>query len=91
MLRRIGLHDWLSSEHPETNSCVEMAAEAFIYLAVEHDPGATPLVLSGAFAFLEAEGYQYPSEGAMRDLAALLAERPVDLDGIRYWFADVFP
>lgn len=48
-------------------------------------------VLAGVLAFVEDHSNARATANQIRDLASLLGASPVDTEGVRRWFAAVYP
>jgi hypothetical protein len=90
--RELGIHDFVSHDHPDTSDPVEMAAEAFLYLCSSESArlDCRAPVLTAVLEFLWDEIERWPTEGDLKRLAPLVRQSPFDADEVRRWFHSVF-
>jgi hypothetical protein len=89
-LLRLGWKEFVDSEHPETTSPAEMAAEAILYIGVHDDCWVDEsLLIFAALAFLK-EHYQEEPRLPIQHLADALKQVPVNADKVRAWCRGAF-
>lgn len=91
-LRKLRLRDFIRLDGPDTADPVEIAAEAFLYVALDRNDEyvSDPRILESCLAFLDAEVDKEPTLDALRHFKSLLDKRPANHNAIRQWFADTY-
>ena len=91
-LRKMRLRDFIRLDRPDTANPIEIAADAFLYVALDrkNEYVSDPRILESCVAFLDAEVRKTPTLDALRHLKSLLDERPANPGAIRQWFADTY-
>ena len=91
-IRKLRLRDFIRLDRPDTANPIEIAADAFLYVALDRNNEYVrdPRILESCLAFLEAEVRKAPTLGELHHLRSLLDEKPANPGAIRQWFADTY-
>ena len=90
-LRELGMFDYLNSDAQVREPAVATAAEAFLYLSVNHGEWNRDRdVMLAVVNFLEQETSVLPSQKQLQELSTLLSRGPVDPASVRGWFDRIY-